>query len=35
MGTELDILIIENYFLIKNDQEINIVNNYKDNFKLD
>ena len=36
MGTNLDILILENFIVYKNNQEINnIDNNYKNNFKLD
>ena len=36
MGTNLDILILENFIIYKNNQEINhIDNDYKNNFKLD
>ena len=35
MGTELDILIIENLYLIKKDQKNNLKENYKSKYKLD
>ncbi len=35
MGTELDILVIENYFLIKTNQPKKFVKDYKYNFALD
>jgi len=35
MGTELDILIIGNFFLIKEDQNKSLKDNYKENYKLD
>ena len=35
MGTELDILVIGNYFLIKEDQNKNFAENYKDKYTLD
>ncbi len=35
MGTELDILVIENYFLIKTNQPKKFVKDYKKNFALD
>ena len=35
MGTELDILVIENYFLIKTNQPKKFVKDYKNNFALD
>ena len=35
MGTNLDVLVIENYLLIKNEQKNKINFNYKENFSLD
>ncbi len=35
MGTELDILIIENYFLNKKNQKSNLIKSYKDKYPLD
>ena len=35
MGTELDILVIGNYFLIKEDQDKSFAENYKDKYTLD
>ncbi len=35
MGTELDILVIDNIFLIKSDQAIKIHKDYKMNYELD
>tara|TARA_A100000164_G_scaffold327399_1_gene313716 strand:+ start:1180 stop:1287 length:108 start_codon:yes stop_codon:yes gene_type:complete len=35
MGTELDILVIGNCFLRKEDQEKKLKKNYKNNFELD
>ena len=35
MGTNLDILVIENFILFKNDQIKSLNKDYKDNFKLD
>ena len=35
MGTNLDILVIENFILFKNDQVQSLNKDYKDNFKLD
>tara|TARA_B100000768_G_scaffold181893_1_gene207213 strand:- start:2669 stop:4507 length:1839 start_codon:yes stop_codon:yes gene_type:complete len=35
MGTELDILIIENYLLIKADQDIRNIEDYKNKYELD
>ena len=35
MGTELDILVIENLYLIKKDQKNNLKENYKSKYKLD
>ncbi len=35
MGTELDILVIGNCFLIKDEQSKNLLDNYKDKYELD
>ena len=35
MGTELDILAIGNFFLVKKDQNNSLKENYKDKYKLD
>ena len=35
MGTNLDILVIENFILKKTEQNKNLLNSYKDKFKLD
>ena len=35
MGTDLDLLIIENFVLVKEDQDQTLKRNYKDNFELD
>ena len=35
MGTELDILVIENFFLIKKNQNNKLIKDYKNKFKLD
>ena len=35
MGTELDILAIGNFFLVKKDQNNLLKDNYKDSYKLD
>ena len=35
MGTELDILVVGNCYLIKNKQDFNLKSNYTDNFELD
>jgi carbamoyltransferase len=35
MGTNLDILVVENFILFKNDQVKSLNENYKDTFKLD
>ena len=35
MGTNLDILVIEDFILFKNDQENSLFKNYKDKFELD
>ena len=34
MGTELDILVIGNYFLIKEDQNKSFAENYKDKYNI-
>ncbi len=35
MGTNLDILVCENFILYKNEQNSKLIDNYKDKFKLD
>ena len=35
MGTNLDILVIENFILFKNDQDQNFIKDYKNKFELD
>ena len=35
MGTNLDILVIENYILFKDKQKKTSIKNYKDQFELD
>ena len=35
MGTNLDILVIENFILFKNEQDKSLVKNYKNKFELD
>jgi len=35
MGTELDILVVGNYFLVKEDQDKFLKDNYKENYELD
>ena len=35
MGTELDLLVCENFVLYKNDQDQNLINNYKEKIELD
>jgi carbamoyltransferase len=35
MGTNLDILVIEDFILFKKDQDNNLLKNYKDKFELD
>jgi len=35
MGTNLDILVIEDFILIKNDQDKSLINDYKNKFELD
>jgi len=35
MGTNLDILIIENFVLIKDEQDQSLIKDYKNKFELD
>ena len=35
MGTELDILVIGNYFLLKNEQDTSLKENYQERYELD
>jgi carbamoyltransferase len=35
MGTQLDVLVIGNYFLIKEDQKIELIDSYKEKYVLD
>ena len=35
MGTNLDILVIENFVLYKNDQDKSLIKDYKNKFELD
>ena len=35
MGTNLDVLVIENFFLEKKKQNPNLIKDYKENFDLD
>ena len=35
MGTELDILVIGNYFLLKDEQDISLKENYQERYELD
>ena len=35
MGTNLDILVIEDFILFKNEQDQLLLKNYKDKFELD
>jgi carbamoyltransferase len=35
MGTELDVLVIGNCFLIKDQQDKALIENYKDKYELD
>ena len=35
MGTNLDILVIEDFILFKEDQDKSLLNDYKNKFKLD
>ena len=35
MGTQLDALVVGNYFLIKEDQKIELIESYKEKYALD
>ena len=35
MGTDLDVLAVGNYFLVKKDQDKALMENYKDRYELD
>ncbi len=35
MGTDLDILVIENFFLIKSEQDVGLAQDYKNKYSLD
>ena len=35
MGTELDVLVVGNCYLVKNKQDLNLKSNYTNNFELD
>ncbi len=35
MGTELDVLVVGNCYLVKTDQDLNLKSNYTNNFELD
>ena len=35
MGTQLDVLVVGNYFLIKEDQKIELIESYKEKYALD
>ena len=35
MGTQLDVLVVENYFLTKEDQKIELIKSYKEKYTLD
>ena len=35
MGTDLDILVCENFVLLKNEQDKKLINNYKEKIDLD
>ena len=35
MGTNLDILVIENFILFKDEQDSSLLNDYKNKFELD
>ena len=35
MGTNLDILVIENFILFKDEQEKSLIKDYKNKFELD
>ena len=35
MGTDIDVLVIENYLLLKDKQNKHLLLNYKDKYELD
>ena len=35
MGTDLDVLVIEDFILYKEDQDKSLIKDYKDKFELD
>ena len=35
MGTQLDVLVIENFYLEKENQKVNLINDYKEKYELD
>ena len=35
MGTQLDVLVIENFYLKKENQKIQLINDYKEKYELD
>ena len=35
MGTELDLLVVENYLLIKGEQDKSLIENYEERYELD
>ena len=35
MGTNLDILVIENFYMIKGEQNKDLISNYRDRYELD
>jgi carbamoyltransferase len=35
MGTDLDVLVCNNFILYKNEQNINLITDYKNKYKLD
>jgi carbamoyltransferase len=35
MGTQLDVLVIENFYLEKEKQKVNLINDYKEKYELD
>ena len=35
MGTELDVLVIDNFILYKDEQDKSLTNDYKKNYELD
>ena len=35
MGTNLDVLVIENFIMFKKDQDQKLINDYKNKFELD